>query len=116
MSDVTDYLQSIEDRIDAINTCDMLQDAADSIKVELESMLSDISAQYVALMALITPPSANLGAIVSWIEALIATYTGPYIALAAESVLVATKITSILDKLTHKVSSLGCTFTPPTIP
>lgn len=116
MSNTVKYLQSIEDRIDSINSCEALQEAADSIKAELDAMLSDIEAQISALLPLITPPGANLGEIVGWITSLIATFTGPYNALLAEQILITTKIAAILAKLTNKISTLGCSFTPPTIP
>src|SRR6266702_813318 len=104
MSDVANYLQSIEDRIDSINTFEALQEASDSIKAELEELLADIQAQISALAPLLVAPSADLGAIVSWINSLIATFTGPYNADLLELALITTKTTSILSKLTNKVS------------
>lgn len=116
MSDVTKYLQSIEDRIDNINSCESLEEAAAEIKVELNALLADIQGQINALAPLLVAPSADLGAIVGWINSLIATFTGPYNAYIAELVLVTTKISSITAKLNGKISTLGCSFTPPTIP
>jgi len=116
MGDVSNYLASIETRIGSINDCAALRAAADDLTAELSGMLADVQAQINALAPLLVVPSPNPGAIVTWITALIATYTAPYTASLAELALLTARITAILATLENKISTLGCSFTPPTVP
>ncbi len=115
MSDITNYLQSIEDRIDAINTCDALQAASDAIKSELDKLIQDLTDQQNALALQMVVP-VDLVTTIAWIKAQIDATAKPIAEMIAETTLVITKVTEILAKLADKISNLGCTFTPPSIP
>ncbi len=115
MSDITNYLQSIEDRIDAINTCDMLQAASAAIKAEMDSLLADMSSQTEALTLQTIVPT-DLATTIAWIAAQIDATTKPILEMVAEVALVTAKVSAILAKLESKITTLGCSFSPPSIP
>jgi phage-related protein len=115
MSDITNYLQSIEDRIDAINTCELLQEASDEIKAELNKLLADLKAQMTSLTAQTTPP-VDLVTTIAWITAQIDAVKNSIAAMIEETTLIMTKVAEIMAKLENKISTLGCSFTPPSIP
>ena len=115
MGDVTEYLKSMEDRIDSINTCEALQEAANSIEKELQELLSSITEQMNVLKGLMVSPG-NIGEVITWINKMIAQFSGPYQAYILELTLTTVKIAEILAKLTAKIATLGCTFPPPSAP
>ena len=115
MSDINNYLQSIEDRIDAINTCELLQEVADEIKTELEALLDDLKAQMAALTAQATPP-VDLTTSIAWITAQVNAIKNAIDAVMTETALIIKHVTGILTKLESKIATLGCSFTPPSIP
>lgn len=114
MSDITNYLQQIEDRIDSITDCETLSIVMPDIESELSALKADIAAQLDLIAPLLVVPSANLFIIVNWITKLIGTFTDPYNALLAEQIIVTTRVASILAKLSSRISSLSCDFTAPT--
>ena len=115
MSDITNYLQSIEDRIDAINTCEMLQEAATAIKTEMDGLLADLQDQSDALTLQTIVPT-DLATTIVWIKAQIDATTKPILEMVAEIALITGKVSAILAKLESKIATLGCSFTPPSRP
>jgi uncharacterized coiled-coil protein SlyX len=115
MSDISNYLQSIEDRIDAIDTCEMLSEIADDIKAELQQLLDDLTERQ-ADLTLQTVPPTDLATTIAWITAQINATVKPIEEMIAETALIIAKITEIITKLTNKISTLGCSFPPPSIP
>ena len=115
MSDISNYLQSIEDRIDAISTCELLHEASDAIKAELKELLDDLTSQQEAL-TLQTVVPVDIATAIVWIKAQIDATVKPITEMIAEMALITAKIVSILTKLENKIATLGCSFTPPTIP
>lgn len=114
MSDVLNYLQSIEDRVDAINTCELLQEAADEIKAELQQMLDDLAEQQAKLVAMATPP-VDLATTIAWITAQVDAIKEAVEATIAETALIMQKAASIMQKIENKIATLGCSFTPPSM-
>ena len=114
MSDITDYLTSIENRIDSINTCEILQEVSDTIQDELQAILDDLASQSEALTLQVVVPT-DLATAIIWIKAQIDATTKPILETIAEIALISTKITSIMTKLTNKIDTLGCSFPPPSI-
>ena len=115
MSDISNYLQSLEDRIDAINSCAMLSEVADSIKAELDELIADMATQTTKLTLQITPPT-DLATTIAWITAQINATTAPIAEMITELALITAKVSAISAKLTSKISTLGCSFSPPSLP
>lgn len=114
MSDISNYLQSLEDRIDKINTCAMLQEVSDAIKAELESLLQDLADQQASLLQMTIPP-VDLTTTILWIKGQIDATIKPMMETIAEMTLVMTKVTSIINKLEGKMTSLKCDFPAPSV-
>jgi hypothetical protein len=111
MSDISKYLQSVEDRIDSVNTCEMLQALSDEVMQQLQDLLDGLAEQQAALTLQITPPT-DLATTIAWITAQINATVKPITETLAEVILITTHVTSIMTKLTTKIATLGCSFTP----
>lgn len=119
----TAYFTNLTGQIHATNSCSELQALVAQAFASIQAGQSAIQAELASLapiLALLEPPSANPGAIVSWITNLISgvltPMTKPSITYAAQLAAQAGQIASVLSAIEAAASRIGsCTVTPPTL-
>lgn len=108
-----EYLQSIEDRIDAVGDCSLLSEINDSVGAQLQELLDELAEQTAALQLQTIPP-VDLATTIAWITAQIDTVIKPINEIIVQNALITAKITTILGKISAKSESLSCDIEVPT--
>jgi len=103
-----EYYDSLIKRVDGVKDCSELIE----LNVEIESIftesLASITDSLAKLLPLLTVPGADLGEIVDWITAVVATYSGPSTKLLALQAATITKQAEAVAAVQSKSSELGC--------
>lgn len=76
----TSYFQSLTDQVNGAASCADLQTLTNDAYASINTMIASIEAQLALLapvLSLLSGPSANLGAIVTWINSFIASFLTP---------------------------------------
>jgi L-lysine 2,3-aminomutase len=116
-----EYYQKLRERINGVNSCQALQDVASEALAALADQQRVIQEQIAAIqpiLALLTPPSVNLGAIVTWIKDLIThlitPQIKPYYVYQAQLVELSVQVAQVMDAINNaKLKFPNCTITPP---
>jgi len=114
----TDYFSQLTAQINSVNSCSELQAIATAALTALNSQLTIITAaeaELAALQVLLTPPSANLTEIVTWITSLISDYLGPQLAAYAKLTAQVAALTAQIAALTSAITSAAARFESCTI-
>lgn len=117
----TEYYTNLTKRINGVNSCAALQDVASEALAALAEQQASVTKQIEELapiLALLTPPSANLGRIVTWITDFINGFLKiqikPYYAYQIQLVELSTQIAQVMDAINSaKLKFPNCTITPP---
>ena len=105
--DVSSYLDGITSKIEMINDLRELQSYSLKIDQELNNLVSNMQSELAFLAPLMIVPSINPTSLLTWIKKVINQFTGPYIAIIENQVILATKIPTIVPQIQAKISSLG---------
>ena len=109
----TSYFSNLTSSINSAQSCAHLQDLVAEAADSLSAMKSGITAELAALqplLALLTPPSVNPAAIVTWIENLISGYLTP---MARPTITYAAQLAEMeqqIASLTAAISSMSGQF------
>lgn len=109
----TDYFSSLTDQINECTNCAQLQMLATQAIGELNDQLTVITASnatFAALQTLLSPPSANLTQVVTWITSLIDLYLGPQLAAYAKLTAQVAALTVEIATLTSAINSKASSF------
>jgi hypothetical protein len=120
----TEYFTSATNRINAAKSCVELQALVTDVFGSLASVQAAITAQLAAvepILALLTPPASNPGAIVTWLESFITDfltpYTKPAVTCAAQLALLTAQIAALTSAITSAQAKFtSCSITVPAIP
>ena len=78
----TDHFVNVIDSVNACETCAQLQGVVDDAFASLNAVKAGVQSELAKLMpalSLLSPPSANLGAIVTWITSFVSTTLTPLV-------------------------------------
>ena len=101
------YIANLSKRIEAITNCEELAQVNAEVLEFFTSLESSVSAQISIFGSLIISPT-DLGSVISWINKMIATFTGPYEqALAMEAQLVVLQA-EVMALIASKMGTLSC--------
>lgn len=102
------YLTTIENKIDSINTCAELEALkADLLAWEAEQITA-LQSSLTLLGGISAAPGSDLGEIVSWIQNAILVLTATITVVATTIASVTAQVARIIGKITTKMSTLGC--------
>jgi L-lysine 2,3-aminomutase len=122
MADINiEYYQNLQKRINGCNSCAALQEITTEAMTALAEQQRVIQEQIAAIqpiLALLQPPSVNLGAIVTWIKDLIThlitPQIQPYYVYQAQLVQLSAQVAQVMDAINNaKLKFPNCTITPP---
>lgn len=114
------YFTSLVNQIGEIESEAELQNLANEVMADISLLMSTLSSQLSFLApieALLTPPGASLGAIVSWITSLIGVLTAmykPYAIMTEQLAQIAVEVATITAALEAAASRIGVSITIPT--
>lgn len=117
----TEYYQNLTARINGVNSCAALQDVASEALTALAQQQQVITEQIAAIqpiLSLLSPPSANLGNIVTWITNFISKFLTPqiqpYYTYQAQLVALSAQLAQVTDAINSaKLKFPNCTITTP---
>lgn len=104
-----DYINHLADEIRAINVCSILQAEINKILADIQTQITAIENQILALIPLTTIPS-DLGSVITWITNQIAPYARALAKLEAEIVDWASAIANLTSAVEETAASIeNCT-------
>jgi hypothetical protein len=102
----TDHFVNMIDQINNTQACDELQEVVNSAMASVNSVKASITAELAKLMpvlALTTPPGANLTAIITWITDFINLTLTP---MVKPTITYAAQLTATLDQIANVVTAI----------
>lgn len=119
----TTYFTSLTNRINSASSCSELQAIVTNEFASIQGVKTAINLQVAALqpiLALLSPPGANLSALATWIQNFITgfltPYVKPYTDMATQLTQLATQITALTTAIqSAQARFTGCSVTIPPI-
>jgi hypothetical protein len=105
---MSDYYDTLIAQVENVSTCSQLADINAEITDIFTVNLADIQASIDLLEPLLEVPSADLGAIITWITSVIDSYTVPTIKLNALLIATLAKQVEATTAISDKFTELGC--------
>lgn len=120
----TKYYANLKRRIEGVNSCAALQEVATEAVEALakqQAVITQQLAEIAPILQLLSPPSANLGNIVTWITNFINKFLGaqvkPYYEYQIQLVELSTQLSDVMSALNAaKIKFPSCDLAVPSVP
>lgn len=120
----TTYYGNLKRRIEGVNSCAALQEVAAEAVAALTKQQEEVAkqlAEIAPMLALLQPPTANLGRIVTWITDFINGFLKvqikPYYEYQAQLVELSAQLAEVISALNDaKIKFPSCSLTVPSLP
>jgi hypothetical protein len=110
----SEFFDNLDRSIDNVNTCAQLQALSDSLSVAYQELLDEARDKMTQLEALTTAPT-DLPSVITWITHAISQFSGPLATYTAQVTYLLSRSVTTIAKIESKISTLGCSFPPPSV-